>query len=94
MNMWFITDAWARRGGGQGGVQHNDGALYQSDSEIGRALIIAAILIVVGWLLIEVFKMFRDKRKRQPARPIVPKMQLDSRGSRLNDRVRSVRIDD
>ena len=61
--MWCITDAWARRGGDQSG-----GGLYQSDSEIGRALIVAAILIVIGWLLFEFFKMFRDKRKRQPAR--------------------------
>jgi hypothetical protein len=90
--MWFISDAWARRSGGSG-VHHPDVGFYHSDSETGFALIGGAILIGIGWLLFEFFKMHREKRK-QHARPPVISIQLDSRSSRLNDCVRSVTIKD
>jgi hypothetical protein len=91
--MWFITDAWARRSGGSA-VHHHGSGFYPSDSETGLALIGGAILIGIGWVLFEFFKMHREKRKRQQARPPVTSIQLDGRSSRLNDRVRSVTIKD
>jgi hypothetical protein len=67
--MWFIADAWARSSGGHRGVQHHgSGGHYPSDSETGLALIVGAILICIGWLLFEFFKMYREKRGRPIAR--------------------------
>ena len=97
--MWFITEAWARSGGGHGNVQHYGGGdHYPSDSETGLALIVGAILIWIGWSLFEFFKMYRNRRGRPKARATGPSLAtsipLDGLRSRINDRVRSVKIED
>ena len=97
--MWFITEAWARSGGGHGGVQHYGGGdHYPSDSETGLALIVGAILIWTGWSLFEFFKMYRNRRGRPKVRATGPSLAasipLDGLRARLNDRVRSVKIED
>jgi hypothetical protein len=62
--MWFIADAWARSKGGHNAVQpHSGGDHYPSDNEIGQALIAGAILIAIGWVLFELYKMYRGARQ-------------------------------
>jgi hypothetical protein len=95
--MWFITDAWARSNGGHNGVQHSgSGDHFPTDSETGLALIAGAILIWIGWLVFEFVKLYRENRRQPMARaagnPRAPSNQPDSR--RLNDRVRSVKLED
>jgi hypothetical protein len=93
--MWFIADAWARSSGAHGSVQHRGGDYFPTDSEIGFALMAGAIFIWITWLLFEFFKMYSEKKGRPMARAMgraAPASQLD--GRRLNDRVRSVRIED
>ena len=93
--MWFIADAWARSRGGHSDIHHHGGD-YPTDNETGFALIVGAILILIGWLAFEFFNIYREKRARPIARAtrhaIAPSMQLD--GRRLNDRVRSVKIEE
>lgn len=96
--MWFIAEAWARSSG-HGGVQHHgSGDYYPSDSETGLALIVGAILIWIGWSLFEFFKMYRNRRGRPKSRATGPSLAsstpLDGLRSRLNERVRSVKIED
>ena len=98
MAMWFIAEAWAR-GGGHGGVQHHgSGDYYPSDSETGLALIVGAILIWIGWLLFEFFKMYRRTRGRPAARAtgrsVAASLPIDDLRSRLGDRVRSIKTED
>jgi hypothetical protein len=93
--MWFIADAWARSSGAHGSVQHRGGDYFPTDNEIGLALIVGAILIWIAWLMFEFFKLYGWKRGRPMARAMgraASVSQLD--GRRLNDRVRSVKIED
>ena len=96
--MWFIAEAWARSGG-HGGVQHHgSGDYYPSDSETGLALMVGALVIWIGWLLLEFFKIYRGKPGRPKVRATGPSLAasipLDGLRSRLNDRGRSVKMED
>jgi hypothetical protein len=93
--MWFIADAWARSSGAHSSVQHHGGDYYPTDSATGFALIAGAIFIWIAWALFEFFKVYSWKPGRPMARAVgrgSAASQLD--GRRLNDRVRSVRIED